>query len=101
MFNKSDGISADVARIRKLKEETPMVTDLLLEAANLMLIGMVAVFSFLLMLVFIVKLISAVTLRFFPLKVTNKTVRKHSGDSTSPAVIAAISSAIHQYRQQQ
>lgn len=78
-----------------------MVSDLLMEAANLMLIGMVAVFSFLLLLVFVVKLISAVMLRFFPAKVVTKAVRKHSGNGTSPAVIAAISSAIHQYRQQQ
>ena len=45
-----------------------MVAQLLLEAANLMFIGMVAVFAFLLLLVFIVQLISAFMLRYFPVK---------------------------------
>jgi oxaloacetate decarboxylase (Na+ extruding) subunit gamma len=80
----------------------PMVAQLLLEAANLMFIGMVAVFSFLLLLVFIVKLISVVMQRYYPIKTTDKAVRIETGSSgPSPAVIAAISSAIHQYRQQQ
>lgn len=79
-----------------------MVAQLLLEAANLMFIGMVAVFAFLLLLVFIVQLISAVMQRYFPVKVAEKTNRIDTGTAgTSPAVVAAISAAVHQYRQKQ
>lgn len=79
-----------------------MVAQLLLEAANLMFIGMVAVFAFLLLLVFIVQLISAFMLRYFPVKLAEKASRIDSGSSsTSPAIVAAISAAVHQYRQKQ
>jgi oxaloacetate decarboxylase gamma subunit len=79
-----------------------MVAELLWEAASLMLIGMVAVFAFLLLLVFVVQVISSVMQRYFPVKPTDKTARAESGSNgPSPAVIAAISGAIHQYRQQQ
>ena len=79
-----------------------MVAELLWEAASLMLIGMVAVFAFLLLLVFVVQILSMVMQRYFPVKPTEKTARAESGSNgPSPAVIAAISGAIHQYRQQQ
>ena len=79
-----------------------MVAELLREAASLMLIGMVAVFAFLLLLVFVVQILSMVMQRYFPVKPTEKTARAESGSNgPSPAVIAAISGAIHQYRQQQ
>ncbi|MDP5136854.1 OadG family transporter subunit [Rheinheimera baltica] len=79
-----------------------MVAQLLLEAANLMFIGMVAVFAFLLLLVFVVQLISKIMQRYFPVKIADKAVRIDAGSNgPSPAVIAAISSAIHQYRKQQ
>lgn len=79
-----------------------MVAELLLEAASLMLIGMGAVFAFLLLLVFIVQLISRVMQRYFPAKATASTAVATPGSSgPSAAVIAAISTAIHQYRQQQ
>ena len=79
-----------------------MVAELLWEAASLMLIGMVSVFAFLLLLVFVVQLISAVMQRYFPVKAADKAnVAGNSGNGPSPAVIAAISTAIHQYRQQQ
>ncbi|GAB59451.1 OadG family protein [Rheinheimera nanhaiensis] len=79
-----------------------MVAELLLEAASLMLIGMGAVFAFLLLLVFIVQLISRVMQRYFPAKATASNVVTTPGSSgPSAAVIAAISTAIHQYRQQQ
>ncbi|WP_166838054.1 OadG family protein [Rheinheimera pleomorphica] len=77
-----------------------MVAELLLEAASLMLIGMVAVFAFLLLLVLVVQLISAVVLRYFPVKAAEKAAIVDSSSGPSPAVIAAISTAIHQYRQQ-
>lgn len=79
-----------------------MVAQLLLEAANLMFIGMVAVFAFLLLLVFIVQLISAFMSRYFPVKLAEKPNRIDSGSNgVSPAVVAAISAAVHQYRQKQ
>ena len=79
-----------------------MVAELLWEAASLMLIGMVAVFAFLLLLVFVVQIISSVMQRYFPVKPTDKTTRAESAaKGPSPAVIAAISGAIHQHRQQQ
>ena len=79
-----------------------MVAELLREAASLMAIGMVAVFAFLLLLVLIVQLISKVMQRYFPQKAADKVTRfDNSGSGPSPAVIAAISTAIHQYRQQQ
>lgn len=79
-----------------------MVAELLWEAASLMLIGMVSVFAFLLLLVFVVQLISAVMQRYFPVKLADKASLVGSGgNGPSPAVIAAISTAIHQYRQQQ
>jgi oxaloacetate decarboxylase (Na+ extruding) subunit gamma len=79
-----------------------MVKQLLLEAANLMFIGMVAVFAFLLLLVLIVQLISTVMQRYFPAKPVDKPAKLDSGSNTpGPAVVAAIASAIHQYRQQQ
>ena len=79
-----------------------MVAELLLEAASLMLIGMGAVFAFLLLLVFIVQLISRVMQRYFPTKANvGTTVTTPGSSGPSPAVIAAISTAIHQYRQQQ
>ncbi|MBZ9610097.1 OadG family protein [Rheinheimera maricola] len=79
-----------------------MVAELLLEAASLMFIGMVAVFAFLLLLVVVVQLISAVMQRYFPVKPADKpSMADNSSNSVSPAVIAAISTAIHQYRQQQ
>ena len=79
-----------------------MVAELLLEATSLMFIGMVAVFAFLLLLVFVVQLISSVMQRYFPVKVADKAAIADSvGSGPAPAVIAAISTAIHQYRQQQ
>ena len=80
-----------------------MVAQLLLEAANLMFIGMGAVFAFLLLLVFIVQLISAFMLRYFPVKLVEKANRIDAGSSsgTSPAIVAAIAAAVHQHRQKQ
>lgn len=79
-----------------------MVSDLLLEAANLMLIGMVAVFTFLFALVMLLKLMSKVLQRYFPVKQTEKPTKIEQGETTavSPAIVAAISAAIHQYRKE-
>lgn len=78
-----------------------MVADLLLEAATLMLIGMITVFAFLCMLVVLVQLISAVTQRYYPVKSVTRSVSEVANSGPAPAVLAAISAAIHQYRQQQ
>lgn len=79
-----------------------MVADLLLEAANLMLIGMITVFTFLFVLVLLLKLMSKTIQHYFPVKVLDKPTKLDSGtEGVSPAVIAAISVAVHQYRQKQ
>lgn len=79
-----------------------MVADLLLEAAGLMLIGMVTVFTFLFVLVLLLQLMSNVIQRYFPVKVPEKSHKiEHTADGVSPAIIAAISAAVHQYRQKQ
>lgn len=79
-----------------------MVTDLLLEAANLMLLGMAAVFIFLLALVLLLKLMSKVLQRYFPVKQPEKSNKIEQGETNhlSPAVVAAITAAVHQYRNQ-
>ncbi|WP_423185666.1 oxaloacetate decarboxylase subunit gamma [Alishewanella sp. d11] len=79
-----------------------MVADLLLEAAALMFIGMVSVFAFLFVLVLLLQLMSKTIQRFFPVKVQDKTSSTETvSDNVSPAIIAAISAAVHQYRQKQ
>ena len=78
-----------------------MVAQLLLEALNLMVIGMVAVFAFLLLLVLVVQFISTLMLQYFPSKPTDKPALVDKSAGPAPAVIAAISAAVHQYRQQQ
>lgn len=80
-----------------------MVADLLLEAAGLMLIGMVAVFTFLFLLVVLLRLMSQTIQRYFPVKQAEKATKLEtpSSQAVSPAVVAAIGAAIHQYRQKQ
>lgn len=78
-----------------------MVKDLLLESANLMLIGMVSVFTFLLLLVLLMMAMSRLLRRYSPVKVAGKGDKIESKNhGVSPAVVAAISAAVHQYRQQ-
>lgn len=80
-----------------------MVAELLLEAAGLMLIGMVTVFTFLCLLVFLLQVMSNTIQRYFPVKVSEKSnkVASSTHAGVSPTVIAAISAAVHQYRQKQ
>lgn len=75
---------------------------LLLEAGNLLLIGMVVVFSFLGILIFLMKLMSnlvggdaPVTAQVNP----GQRARKPASAPQDHKVKAAISAAIHQYRQ--
>lgn len=78
-----------------------MVSGLILEATNLMFIGMGAVFAFLLLLVFIVQLISKIMLRYFPVAPVERAVRIDTSQAgVSPTVVAAIAAAVHQHRQQ-
>ncbi|MBV2128288.1 oxaloacetate decarboxylase subunit gamma [Rheinheimera sp. SM2107] len=78
-----------------------MVSDLLLESATLMLIGMVSVFTFLLLLVLLMTIMSRVLRRYSPVKVAEKSSKTDTvSNGLSPAVVAAISAAVHQYRQQ-
>ncbi|MDX1538278.1 OadG family transporter subunit [Arsukibacterium sp.] len=78
-----------------------MVSDLLLESASLMLIGMISVFTFLLLLVLLMTVMSGLLKRYAPVKVADKTTKTDvAGNGVSPAVVAAISAAVHQYRQQ-
>lgn len=77
-----------------------MVAELLMEAAGLMLIGMVAVYAFLCVLVLLTQAMSKCIQRYFPAKVIEKSNKtEHVSEGVSPAVIAAISAAVHQYRQ--
>lgn len=78
-----------------------MVSDLLLESATLMLIGMVSVFTFLLLLVLLMTVMSGLLRRFAPVQgPDNSRKSETASNGVSPAVVAAISAAVHQYRQQ-
>lgn len=73
------------------------LSGLLVDAASLMLIGMLFVFLFLSLLVGMIRLLQM----FAPpvpeaIPQPNKQV---AGDQVSPQVIAAIGSAVHKYRQ--
>ncbi len=75
----------------------------LLEAANLLVVGMGVVFVFLGILIFLMKLMSKIVGGDAPVPAapvnTNRGGRKVSSASQDHKVKAAISAAIHQYRQ--
>lgn len=76
------------------------ISDLLLEAANLLAVGMVVVFAFLTLLIFCIKLMS----KFAGGEVeapVNQVKRRPVTQKQSNAgqITAAISAAIHQHRQ--
>lgn len=78
------------------------VSAMLQQAAELMAIGMATVFVFLTLLVVIIQLMSLSVRRFFPTKKsTATTVEVVASDAISPRLVAAITAAIHQHRQQQ
>lgn len=80
------------------------VTDTLIEAAVLMLVGMTVVFVFLVILIGAVKLIAWLDSILPAVKEPTVSSRSRSPQKnqktpgTSPALIAAISAAVHQYR---
>ncbi|MCU4677616.1 OadG family transporter subunit [Catenovulum sp. 2E275] len=79
------------------------IGPVLLEAANLLLVGMVVVFAFLGILIFLVKLMSSLVGGDSP--APSATNSNQAARRPAPAkqddvkVKAAISAAIHQYRQ--
>jgi oxaloacetate decarboxylase gamma subunit len=72
-------------------------TDLLVESLRLMLIGMGIVFSFLLMLVGILRLMSWVALRLAPVSAAPEPMTTPGSVATGPPV-AVIAAAIARYR---
>ncbi len=82
------------------------LSHLFVEAGTLMLAGMVFVFTFLGILVVIINTVLAPLAERYPDKVAyspKKTSNKKSsstGSGVSPNVVAAISAAVAQYRQQ-
>lgn len=73
---------------------------LLMSGVELMLVGMGIVFLFLAMLIAAVNIMSALVNRFLPapLQVASPVATVAKSGTTDPSVIAAISSAVHQYR---
>ena len=75
------------------------IGSLLESAATLMITGMVAVFLFLTILVFLVSIMAKVVPREEPEAVSNLSSKNViNSKAINPKVIAAIASAIHQYR---
>ena len=71
------------------------ISQALAMAANIMLLGMVCVFSFLGMLVIAVNLVA----KFCPEEAAIATVKPGTNtNKVSESVVAAISAAVHQYR---
>lgn len=74
------------------------ITELLLEAGNLMLVGMISVFLFLGLLVIVVQQMA----KYCPADVapvaTKKPVAQPKPATLNPKLIAAITSAVQQYR---
>ncbi|WP_088332184.1 OadG family transporter subunit [Lacimicrobium sp. SS2-24] len=80
---------------------TPELSSQLQDAGLLLVVGMVVVFTFLGLLIGAVSLIS-VYCRKFPGAAPSETQGRIpvSRKGLSPAVVAAITSAVHQYRKQ-
>ncbi|WMN60928.1 OadG family transporter subunit [Pseudoalteromonas xiamenensis] len=78
------------------------VTSTLITAANIMLTGMVGVFVFLVLLIFIVKLVAKLVGEEAPIETKNvkKTSLPKVAEGVSPAHVAAISAAVAQYKKQ-
>lgn len=77
------------------------VVSLLMDAANLMVIGMCVVFLFLAALIGAVNLIAWVNKRFPEAQINSvppRVNKTQSNNGLSPGIVAAISAAIHQHR---
>ena len=76
------------------------MSELLMSGVELMVVGMGIVFLFLAMLVVAVNVMSALVERFLPapLPVSSPVATVTKSTVTDPSVVAAISSAVHQYR---
>ncbi|MFD2178639.1 oxaloacetate decarboxylase subunit gamma [Veronia pacifica] len=75
--------------------------SLLQEALTLMLTGMSVVFVFLTILIFLVGLMSRLVPEELPSKVTpSQPASPGQSNAVNPETIAAISAAVHQYRNQ-
>jgi len=79
---------------------------LFIEAGTLMLAGMVFVFAFLGLLIVFINVVLVKLAKKYPDAIvksrssSKRNNKKSDGNSVSPAVVAAISSAVTQYRQQ-
>ena len=87
----------DAKRVVK-KGENMDIGALLLEAASLMLTGMVGVFAFLSILIFAVSKLSLIAGGDEPAKPQRQSTKRPASTGVSNAHIAAISAAIAQYR---
>ncbi|MCG3721262.1 oxaloacetate decarboxylase subunit gamma [Vibrio cincinnatiensis] len=76
------------------------IGSLLIDAATLMMTGMIVVFLFLTILVYLVRLMSKLVPQEVPQPLVSpkKTIQPTSA-ALHPRVVAAISAAVHQYRQ--
>ncbi len=79
-------------------------SDLMLEGLTLMVFGMGFVFTFLTLLVFSTKTMSAIVLRFSPVEllVVNPPLTMVSPSqqvANDPQLMAVLSAAVHRYRQ--
>ncbi len=75
------------------------MSEMMSSGVELMLIGMVIVFAFLALLVVMVNIMTTVIQRFFPEQaISNITPTSASASHTDAGVIAAITAAVHQYR---
>lgn len=87
----------DAKRVVK-KGENMDIGALLLEAASLMLTGMIGVFAFLSILIFAVSKLSLIAGGDEPVKPQRQPTKRPTSTGVSNAHIAAISAAIAQYR---
>ncbi|MGR9115581.1 MAG: OadG family protein [Gammaproteobacteria bacterium] len=77
-----------------------MMNELLMNGVELMLVGMGIVFLFLAMLIVAVNVMSALVQRFLPAPAPASTPVAMTAKTgvTDQSIVAAISSAVHQYR---
>ena len=88
-----------------MKSKVEIMNQLFIDAGTLLFVGMLFVYAFLGLLIFIINFILAPLAKKFPDPVVQNKVKKSvakamSSDGVSPAIVAAISGAVTQYRQQ-